>query len=153
MSGESPRGRRELHGAAASPGVAVGSALVWRRSVLPVDAPPSGSPAGPDAEIARLRSALATARGELEALRDKAPKDAGESEAEIFSAQLLMLDDPLLIGQAEDDLRAKGVSAEEALARAGRQAAEAIEAIASAGRERRPGRRSAWPPRVSCGRL
>jgi phosphoenolpyruvate-protein phosphotransferase/dihydroxyacetone kinase phosphotransfer subunit len=80
-----------------SPGAGVGPA--W----LPVRPPPSdeSSPAGdPDAEWARLRSAMAAAETDIRRTRDRAAAVAGEQEAGVFDAHLLLLRDPDLLERA-----------------------------------------------------
>jgi len=85
---------RELHGIAASPGTACAPVLVFKDDFS------TSVPAYPiterdvDAEYARYQDAVECAKAEVNALRAKALEDAGEEQAAIFDAHLLMLDDP-----------------------------------------------------------
>ena len=71
------------------PGVAIGSAVVYRKAerVLPVS---SGDPA---LEQAKFNAAVETAREQLSALYEKAKIELGEEKAAIVEVQMLMLDD------------------------------------------------------------
>ena len=71
------------------PGVAIGRAVVYRKSqrVLPVS---SGDPA---LEQAKFDAARETARQQLTALYEKAKVEIGEEQAAIIEVQMLMLDD------------------------------------------------------------
>ena len=71
------------------PGVAIGSAVVYRKAqrTLPI---PSGDPV---VEKAKFDAALETAREQLTALFEKAKVEIGEEQAAIVEVQLLMLDD------------------------------------------------------------
>jgi len=85
---------RELRGIAASPGTACAPILVFKDDFS------TSVPAYPiterevDAEYARYQDAVECAKAEVNALRAKALEDAGEEQAAIFDAHLLMLDDP-----------------------------------------------------------
>jgi phosphotransferase system enzyme I (PtsI) len=103
-----------LKGASASPGVAVGPALVRKHEPVRT---PGKPPASAEEESGRLDGALAQAREQLRCLADKIAKQAGAEEAEIFGAQALVLDDPLFIGQARAAIGRDRVSAEEAVRR------------------------------------
>lgn len=83
---------RVIKGVAVSPGVAVGPALVvrWEAPAVP---DVTISPAQVAAETRRLGEAMAYARERIAHSRDKAAERAGEEEARIFDAQLLMLED------------------------------------------------------------
>ncbi len=71
------------------PGVAMGSAVVYRKTerALPIS---SGDPA---VEQAKFDAALETARQQLSALYEKAKIELGEEKAAIVEVQMLMLDD------------------------------------------------------------
>ncbi|MCE5256470.1 MAG: phosphoenolpyruvate--protein phosphotransferase, partial [Spirochaetaceae bacterium] len=85
---------RELHGIAASPGTSFAPVLIFK------DEFSSSIPSYPimenevESEYARYQAAVEQARVEVSALRAKAMEDAGEEQAAIFDAHLLMLDDP-----------------------------------------------------------
>ena len=80
---------KQGHGLPVFPGVAIGSAVVYRKSErnLPVS---SGDPA---LEQSKFNAAVETARQQLSALFEKAKVEIGEEQAAIVEVQLLMLDD------------------------------------------------------------
>ncbi len=85
---------RELHGIAASPGTACAPVFIFRDDFSwSIPSYPIAE-SDVDAEYARYQEAVARAKEEVTALRDKALQDAGEEQAAIFDAHLLMLDDP-----------------------------------------------------------
>ena len=75
---------------AASPGVVVGPA--WRLADRPPPAAPE-STGDPAADRAALATAIERVRDELHRTRDAATRSAGDAEAAIFDAHLLVLDD------------------------------------------------------------
>jgi phosphotransferase system enzyme I (PtsI) len=104
---------RVIKGIAVSPGVAVGPALVvrWEAPVVP------DVPIGPDqvaAESARLTEAMAYARERIARSRSKAAERAGEEEARIFDAQLMILEDHDLRTGVDRLIRENHFSAERA---------------------------------------
>ena len=86
----------------ASPGVAIGPA--WRLAAVEpddhADESADDESAGPAAEEARLRAALARAAQDVRRTRDHTATAVGESEAGVFDAHLLLLDDPDLLDRA-----------------------------------------------------
>ncbi len=116
-----------LTGIGVSPGVAVGPALVaiQRTQVLRF-------PVGPDG-VARELSALERARqrshSQLEQIRRRIAAARGADLAAIFDAQLLMLDDPILVGRAAAVVRNERVNAEWAVQRALDEAAAVFDDI------------------------
>lgn len=98
----SPKPEQVLRGLPAAPGVAVGPAYLLQRGVAKV---PKYAVADPEAELARLRSALDATRSQIEALRDEVARRMGESEAAIFDAHLLVLEDDMLVGEVERRVR------------------------------------------------
>jgi phosphotransferase system enzyme I (PtsI) len=66
-------------------------------------------------EIARLEESRVRARRQLSDIRTSIARQRGADVAAIFDAQLLMLDDPMLIARAVDIMGAEGVNAEWAL--------------------------------------
>jgi len=105
-----------LTGIGVSGGTAVGPALVaiQRRQVVrfPIAA------GAVDREIDALERARASSRAQLGQIRARIAERAGTDLAAIFDAQLLLLDDPMLIGRAETLIRGEHVNAEWALHRA-----------------------------------
>jgi len=104
---------RVIKGIAVSPGVAVGPALVvrWEAPVVP------DVPIGPEqvaAETGRLGEAMAYARERIARSRAKAAERAGEEEARIFDAQLMILEDHDLRNGVDRLIRENHFSAERA---------------------------------------
>ncbi len=85
------RGRLVVTGLPASPGMAVGTAVVLGRTHAIVERRTVDDPA---AEWARCQAALQQARGELLELAGRMARELGEQQARIFQAHALVLDDP-----------------------------------------------------------
>ena len=116
-----------LNGIGVSPGVAVGPALVaiQRTQVLRF-------PVGPDGvarELSALERARQRSRSQLEQIRRRIATARGADLAAIFDAQLLMLDDPILVGRAAAVVRNERVNAEWAVQRALDEAAAVFDGI------------------------
>jgi phosphotransferase system enzyme I (PtsI) len=106
---------RRLLGAAAAPGVISGRVVILDRRRVQV--PRRHIEAHEiELEVGRLRGALDAARGQLHAIRATLPKDA-QDHAIILDAHLLMLDDALLVDEAEAAIRVEQVNAEWGLRR------------------------------------
>ncbi|HEL2881337.1 TPA: phosphoenolpyruvate--protein phosphotransferase [Clostridioides difficile] len=99
-------------GIGASPGVALGKALVVEHSELVIE---KKSIDNVEAEIAKLEDAVAVSKEELVKVKEKASEELGAEDAEIFEAHLLVLEDPELIGSAIDKIKTESVNAEYAL--------------------------------------
>src|SRR6266542_717126 len=111
-----------VKGLGVSPGVARGEALVLRqRARHRYYLVPSGSV---DREVARLEQARDRGRGQLEEITQRIATLAGAAPASLFEAQLLMLDDPMLLQRASDLIRARRQNAEWAVQQAGDELAE-----------------------------
>jgi phosphocarrier protein FPr len=91
----------------ASPGIAVGPALSQRSAELVI---PAEDAVDPKAEWRRVREALAVVRREIQRVRAKAAREAGESEARIFDAHLMFIDDAHLLDDVHTRVN-RGVSA------------------------------------------
>lgn len=90
-----------MRGIGVSHGVAFGPACLWTDpggASATAKSPSVGRPQ-------RWNHALAMTRSELESLRQRLQKETGAQEAEILDVQLLMLDDPNFIGEAERLIR------------------------------------------------
>ncbi len=68
-----------------------------------------------EAEVQRLSRAVAASRRQLESIKERLSREIGAPHAYIFDAQLLMLDDPLLIDRSVAVIREEHVNAEWAL--------------------------------------
>jgi phosphocarrier protein FPr len=84
----------------ASPGIGIGPARSMGSP--PVDIPDTAS-RGPAVEWRRLREALAAVRRDVQRIRARTARDAGDADAAIFDAHLLLLDDADLL----DDVRSR----------------------------------------------
>lgn len=105
----------QLKGLGVSPGVGIGRAVVLRRGVGDVGfgIPPGRVPA----EIERLHAARDQAREQLRQIKARMVSSAGEDHAYLFDAQLLMLDDRMLIERTAEIITRDRLNAESALQR------------------------------------
>ena len=107
------RARRNHTALPASPGIAIGPAFT--PTVVDVEAPDEPFDSA-EAQLARLRDALAETHTDIERIRDHTAHHSA-SDAEIFDAHLLLLDDPDLRARARATIDS-GVSAARAWASA-----------------------------------
>ncbi|TRM13092.1 phosphoenolpyruvate--protein phosphotransferase [Lentibacillus cibarius] len=101
-----------IEGIAASSGIAIAKAYQLVTPELTYDIKPIDNP---DNEINRLDEALEKAKQELEKIKQHTKKEMGDEHAEIFSAHLLVLDDPELVNPIKDKIRNDHTMAEAAL--------------------------------------
>ena len=99
-------------GTGASPGIALGNALVIEHSELNIE---KKIIENIDAEVEKLQTAVEKSKVELEQVKERAKIELGEHEAEIFEAHLLVLADPELIDQTISKIRNEKVNADFAL--------------------------------------
>ena len=92
--------RRALDGIPASPGVVVGPAHLLRWEV-PEVRPRIVDDEEIPAELARLRAGIAAARDRLTLVRERVARTVGPEEAQIFDAQIMILEDPALRDEVE----------------------------------------------------
>ncbi len=105
----------QLSGLPASPGIALGRAVVMQRAPELATTHATGTP---QEEDARLTAALFQAALDLRMLRNQTRERVGAAKAEIFDVHLSFLSDPELIGQARSLIADAGLSASAALAEA-----------------------------------
>jgi phosphotransferase system enzyme I (PtsI) len=105
-----------LTGLAVSPGVGIGKALVLNRGArdLRFRVPPSLV----GRELERLDAARARSREQIQRIKARITPAVGAEHAYLFDAQLLMLDDAMLIERAAEIIRNERLNAESALQRA-----------------------------------
>ncbi|HXT32614.1 MAG TPA: phosphoenolpyruvate-utilizing N-terminal domain-containing protein, partial [Vicinamibacterales bacterium] len=105
-----------LTGLGVSAGIGIGRALVVTRGTrrLRFRIPERRV----DDELARLDAARAHSRVQLEHIKQRITAAAGTEHAYLFDAQLLMLDDPMLVDRAGAIIRDERLNAESALYRA-----------------------------------
>ncbi|HBE46519.1 MAG TPA: phosphoenolpyruvate--protein phosphotransferase, partial [Spirochaetaceae bacterium] len=105
---------RITKGIAASPGVSIAPAFLFiddsadipQYHITTADIP---------AELDRFHEASLLAKREIEALRDRAKLEAGEEQASIFDAHLMMLEDPEVLDQIERSLNENLFNVESAI--------------------------------------
>jgi phosphotransferase system enzyme I (PtsI) len=103
-----------LRGTGVSPGIASGRALIVGRERAPVFRlllPPEQV----EGEVQRLARAVEASRGQLQVVKERLSREIGSLHAYIFDAQLLMLEDPLLLDRTVATIRESHVNAEWAL--------------------------------------
>jgi multiphosphoryl transfer protein len=113
-----------LRGLPVAPGIAIGPAQRLRTPDPEVSGAPAGDPADEWRALERARDA---ARADVRAARDAVASGAGEAEAAIFDAHVLLLDDDALLGPARRAIEADGRNASQAWAAAVQGAAAAYE--------------------------
>ncbi len=112
-------GAAVLRGTGVSAGVAMGPALVVERDAAPVFRLTLDE-AGVQAERERFAAAVEASRAQLGAIKERLQREVGPS-AYIFDAQLLMLDDPLLVTACRRRIETERVNAEWALRAVGEE--------------------------------
>jgi phosphotransferase system enzyme I (PtsI) len=114
----------QLKGLGVSAGVARGDALVLRQRaryryyLVPADAI--------DREIHRFTTARDRSRAQLEEITARVTRLAGAAPASLFEAQLLMLDDPMLVNRTSDLIREQRHNTEWALQEVGDELAATL---------------------------
>jgi phosphotransferase system enzyme I (PtsI) len=105
-----------LTGIGVSPGVVVGRAVVLtqRTEVMRFPIPPDRV----EREVAALQRARDESKRQLQDTRDRLSNTRGGELAALFDAQILMLDDTMLVGRAEEIVRTERVNAAWAVHRA-----------------------------------
>jgi phosphotransferase system enzyme I (PtsI) len=105
-----------LKGLGVSPGIGVGRALVLKRATRELRfRVPEGLVCR---ELERLTEAREQSRGQIQHIKQRMADAAGVEHAYLFDAQLLMLDDPMLVERAAEIIRQERLNAESALQRA-----------------------------------
>ncbi len=105
-----------LIGLGVSAGIGIGKALVLKRGTRDLQ---FRVPAAQVArELERLREARERSRAQLQQIRCRIAESVGAQHAYLFDAQLLMLDDAMLIDRAAEIIRTERLNAASALERA-----------------------------------
>jgi phosphotransferase system enzyme I (PtsI) len=105
-----------LSGLGVSPGVGIGRAIVVTRGRFNLRFQiPERRVSG---ELERLDAARAQSREQIGHIKERISAAAGDEHAYLFDAQLLMLDDPMLVDRAAAIIRDERLNAESALQRA-----------------------------------
>jgi phosphotransferase system enzyme I (PtsI) len=118
---------QRLKGIAITEGTAAGRAvlLVQRGRAIRFPVPPERI----EDEVTRLDRAHTRSRTQLESIKERIRRGPGSELAPLFDAQLLILDDPMLIGRAAELIRTEHVNAEWAVQRAFDDIAHVFDAI------------------------
>jgi phosphotransferase system enzyme I (PtsI) len=101
---------QRLIGIGVSPGLVSGRAVILRLRARVMRY--QIAPGRLEHEVHRLESSRATARDQLVEIRSRVARLRGADLASLFDAQLLMLDDPMLVPRAAELIRARAVNAE-----------------------------------------
>jgi len=101
-----------LKGVAASPGIALGPAFLYRPLEPRFE---RQKIEGVEKEIARFKGAVESSKEQLAKIHARTRKEAGSDLADIFEAHLLFLEDPALLDGVEEKIREERINAEAAL--------------------------------------
>jgi len=132
---DSPGGARgadeafSAQGIGVSGGVAVGPALVYRPPAQPSPNTSASTSSRPTRERERLHAALLAAASELRALAGQVSQTVGTSEAGIFEAQAMMLDDPTIEERASALIAERRLDATSALRIASEEQAQKLASL------------------------
>lgn len=118
---------------AISPGIAIGPVHLYGElsSTQSGPQPIKIDPTQVEAEVRRLHEALQAAINELQNLAGRVAQTVGASEAAIFEAQQLMLEDPDLLAEVHELITSQHYSAASALQQATERQAQELEALES----------------------
>lgn len=109
-----------FHGTGASPGIAIGTALLVDRShprIIEFSVSPDQIPD----EIDRLALALEGARNDLRRVRNELSVDRGQEHLYVIDAHLLILEDSMLVREVTGIIRDEEINAEAAIRRTARK--------------------------------
>jgi phosphoenolpyruvate-protein phosphotransferase (PTS system enzyme I) len=117
-----------FQGVAVSPGIVQGTAYVYRPDE---DLPPRTSIREDqvDAEIERFQNALGLTRRQIIELHDRVRASLGASDAEIFEAHLMVVEDGVLIEEVQKTLRRELCNAEHAFHTVAHRYAKSLAAL------------------------
>ncbi|MBN2754785.1 MAG: phosphoenolpyruvate--protein phosphotransferase [Candidatus Goldbacteria bacterium] len=101
-------------GIPASPGIVIGQAYVINKKSAEITKR-AVAPELIEAEIQRLRKAVEKTKIDIMSIKEKVIYDIGNSEADIFNAYLMLLEDRMFAGKSETIIKTESVNAEYAL--------------------------------------
>ncbi len=116
---------RSLGGICVSPGIGIGRAFVYRKGAPAITRRRVAYHLVED-EVERFLNTLHQARDEIRRIRHLVASEQGEELAQIFDAQLAMLEDPGIKAQTEALIRGKYYSAERAYSQTLKEVKEAF---------------------------
>ncbi|QUH20125.1 phosphoenolpyruvate--protein phosphotransferase [Alkaliphilus sp. B6464] len=96
-------------GTAASPGIAIGKALVYKDVDLNID---KLNILEVENENKKLHDAIEKTKIQLRAIKEEATKKLGAEQAQIFEAHLMVLEDPELLSQIKDKVNNEKINVE-----------------------------------------
>ncbi len=100
-----------LEGIGVAPGIVIARALVYQHQDVPLFRVPLKRQEV-TLEVARLQQGRERTKSQLTAIKERTVEALGEDHGYIFDAQILMLDDPLLIDRVVEIIREQRVNAE-----------------------------------------
>ncbi|MTI68487.1 MAG: phosphoenolpyruvate--protein phosphotransferase [Firmicutes bacterium] len=101
-----------MEGIKASPGVAIGKALIKKEEKVDVKNTKIDDIQN---EIKKLKDAREESKKQIQKLYDHALENIGKEEAQIFEAHMMIIDDPEFFGQVEQKIKDESVNAAWAL--------------------------------------
>ncbi len=105
---------KKYQGVSASRGICIGPVFQFKRAALEFS---SYTITNLASELERLQNAVNIAQKQITQVYEKAQQESASGEAEIFQAQLLMLEDPEFWDQVHKDIESNKINAETALGR------------------------------------
>ena len=99
-------------GTGASAGIGIGNAVIVEEKELVIKRETINDP---DQEIQRFKGALEESMKQTEALAADLEKRVGEKEAEILKGHIMLLSDPMLVGEIQNNIQNEKVNAEFAI--------------------------------------
>ena len=93
----------KLQGIAAASGIAIGTVLRLEKDEIMIN--PMARCSSPEKEISKLSDAIAQAKEQIEYIANKSLMHGNEGDADIFSAQLLMLEDEEFLEPIREQIR------------------------------------------------
>lgn len=102
----------EIKGIAASAGIAIGKAFIIEEHSPVIEKRDSQDVAE---EVRKLEKAVKDSKRDLEGIKTQTENNLGEEHAAIFSAHLLVLDDPEFVGAIRKKIESEKINAESAL--------------------------------------
>jgi phosphotransferase system enzyme I (PtsI) len=103
---------KQFTGIPASPGIAIGKAFLHLENDFPEIKLSQLEKSEVEPELKRFNSALASAVEELQLLQKRADEEMGREQAAIFTAHLMMLEDPDFIDMITLKIEKKGANSE-----------------------------------------
>lgn len=103
---------KRLVGIPASRGICIGPVFQFVRQGITIK---EGKATDPASELARLDDAISTAKEQISSIYQRALKEAGKADAEIFLAHKMILDDPEFISAVRSKINEEQATAEVAV--------------------------------------